>query len=115
MIRRGDRRPFYAPAKYVAELRPSDHESGHQQQQQRRELKSRGGTGGGGSIPWPYNANKNRPGKYSVMKIHLKCSKKVLKLSSYKINLTLLTLSHYCIYIFLYNNRNEAIYQYLRV
>jgi len=68
VIRRGDRRPFYAPAKYVAELRPSDHESGHQQQQQRRELKSRVGTGGGGGIPWPYNANKNRPGKYSISK-----------------------------------------------
>ena len=24
MIRRGDRRPFYAPAKYVIELRPED-------------------------------------------------------------------------------------------
>ena len=24
MIRRGDRRPFYAPAKYVVELRPED-------------------------------------------------------------------------------------------
>ena len=69
MIRRGDRRPFYAPAKYVAELRPSDHESVHQQQQQRRELKSRGGTGGGGGIPWPYNANKNRPGKLSIAKL----------------------------------------------
>ena len=68
VIRRGDRRPFYAPAKYVSELRPSDVEAAHlhqqqqQQQQQlhRREMKTRLGTSG--SIPWPYNSNKNRPG-----------------------------------------------------
>ena len=88
MIRRGDRRPFYAPAKYVAELRPSsDHESGGQQQ--RRELKSRGGTGGGGgSIPWPYNANKNRPGKYYTSKFALNLFKMSPNISSrcYDIN-----------------------------
>ena len=62
MIRRGDRRPFYAPAKYVVELRPGEVEAAHQRQH-RREMTSRTASGVGGGGLWQFNANKNRPGR----------------------------------------------------
>lgn len=59
VIRRGDRRPFYAPAKYVAEFRP-------QAGEQRRELKLKSG-GREGNQPWHINSNKNfRPSNYPL-------------------------------------------------
>ena len=41
VIRRGDRRPFYAPAKYVSEIRPAEIEA------MRRKYAAGGGNGNG--------------------------------------------------------------------